>query len=662
MSQSTAGPIRVWDAHLNDDRVSLRWNGWKFAVLAASMSVVACMFCSFVLPALLGAHEWEASSDAWWTVIGAQWVSHGAVGTIYQGDPMFLPLPGLLILLAPIVALGDHLGLVTSFPIGLAYPSMWLLIGPVFFVIGSTSVLGADYLAESLGISRTRRRLMALSVGLLVVVPTCVRAGHPEDLLALGLCCWSLGMLLRGAPLAAAGTLAIAVMMQPWAGLLIPVLGAAAPVGRRLRFLVWSAALPASCAALLLALDPSNAIRSLIKQPMLGNGQKLPWWNLAGHMSIPVGPYLVPARVGSMSRSLAVVVALTAAAWVLRSRRPSTVMAASSVALLARGAFESQFWAWYVAPAAVVMALGVAAGARHSGRRWATGAVGSLVVYGFAGGSYSWNFSLNPWLALAILVGAGFVAIAASLPRTVTQAGEESPADFHAADLELAETLDSLEGATNYASWILEQMGPHLGSKLLEVGAGHGTFTALLARDDRRVMAVDLSRRCAQKLQDRFEGNNGVRVAQGDLSVAAGDGPFDTVVMINVLEHVEDDRAILDELWALLRPGGRLVLWVPALPALYSDFDRRVGHFRRYRLADLRSTLGTAGFKTEDVRYANAIGAVGWWVSARILHSNPTVGRGVRYFDSLLVPLIRRLESWCTPPFGQSILAVAVRP
>lgn len=356
-------------------------------------------------------------------------------------------------------------------------------------------------------------------------------------------------------------------------------------------------------------------------------------------------------------------VAIVVALWVLRDRRPSTLIAASSIALLARGVFESQFWSWYVAPAAVLMAVGVAAGARTERRRWAAGALAAFVVYGFAGGSYDWSWHpFSPWLALAVLVGAGGVAVVASLPARIVGSGRRGPAAaFDDADLELATTLDSLEGASNYASWIFDQMDPYLGSDLLEVGAGHGTFTELLAGGDRRVLAVDLSRRCAEVLRDRFADHAGVHVAHGDLSAAAVDGPFDTVVMINVLEHIEDDTRLLDDLRGMLRPGGRLVLWVPALPGLYSEFDRRVGHFRRYRLADLRARLDAAGFRAEDMHYANAIGALGWWLSARILRGNPTVGPGVRYFDRYLVPIVRRVESWYRPPFGQSILAVATR-
>jgi hypothetical protein len=110
-----------------------------------------------------------------------------------------------------------------------------------------------------------------------------------------------------------------------------------------------------------------------------------------------------------------------------------------------------------------------------------------------------------------------------------------------------------------------------------------------------------------------------------------------------------------------LKPGGWLVLWVPAFPVLYAEFDRKVGHFRRYHLPGLTSQLSRAGFTVVKVRYANAIGAVAWLVVARLLRRTPTRRRSVELFDRYGIPVVRWIESRWQPPFGQSIFAVAVR-
>ncbi len=236
-------------------------------------------------------------------------------------------------------------------------------------------------------------------------------------------------------------------------------------------------------------------------------------------------------------------------------------------------------------------------------------------------------------------------------------------AEFSAADAELAETLDNLDGAGNYAGWIFELIEPHLGGEVLEIGAGHGTFTEMLARKATRVVASDISQRCVSRLRERFRGEEQVEILLGSVDSAAAHGPFDTVVMINVLEHIEDDDGALAELRGrVLRPGGRVVLWVPAFSFLYSDFDRRIGHYRRYTRSGLRAQLSQAGYQVQDVRYVNAVGAVAWLVLARFLRRTPTHGTPVKVFDRYFVPALKRLEQRWQPPFGQSVLAVASRP
>jgi SAM-dependent methyltransferase len=241
------------------------------------------------------------------------------------------------------------------------------------------------------------------------------------------------------------------------------------------------------------------------------------------------------------------------------------------------------------------------------------------------------------------------------------QPPQAAPLPFGEADRELIDTLDHLDGADQYAQWIYTLVEPHLGKEVLEAGAGHGTFTELL-RDGRRVVACDPSERCAQLLRDRFVGDGAVEVLHCDLHEAAKDGPFDSVVMINVLEHVENDAAALRDAWDALRPGGRLVLWVPAMDWLYSDLDRKIGHHRRYHLKQLRRLLGDTGFNAVVLRYVNAIGALGWWVMAKQLGRRPTSAASVQLFDRFVVPVQRRIDERTELPWGQSIFAIAVRP
>ena len=234
-------------------------------------------------------------------------------------------------------------------------------------------------------------------------------------------------------------------------------------------------------------------------------------------------------------------------------------------------------------------------------------------------------------------------------------------ASFPEADAALADTLDSLDDADNYADWIVDLMAPHLSGHILEVGAGHGTMSERLTALG-SVTASDPSPRAVERLRERFSGRTDVDVIEADAAGAAATGPYDGAVMVNVLEHIDDDVGALRGLRQCLRPDGTLVVFSPAFEGLYSAFDRVIGHRRRYRVSSLATVLDDAGFEVLDVRYVNAPGALIWWAYARRLGRVPTEPGAARAFDRAVVPLVRRFEAGRRLPFGQSVLAVARRP
>jgi hypothetical protein len=188
------------------------------------------------------------------------------------------------------------------------------------------------------------------------------------------------------------------------------LLVAATPAGRRVRSMVWSSALPAGCAAMLLAFDFHDAFRSFIVQPMLGDGQHLPWWGFATRVRMVQDGAPIVARLGSGTRSVAVVVAIIAAVIVWRRPTATTIMMGVAIVLLARGIAETEFWCYYLAPAAVFMVLAAAQSAATRGRWW-LGAVSALVAYSCGAAAYD-NYSMPSYLALGILLAsaAGIVA------------------------------------------------------------------------------------------------------------------------------------------------------------------------------------------------------------------------------------------------------------
>lgn len=225
----------------------------------------------------------------------------------------------------------------------------------------------------------------------------------------------------------------------------------------------------------------------------------------------------------------------------------------------------------------------------------------------------------------------------------------------------LTSTLDSLDDAVNYRAWILDLARPYLNGPILEIGAGHGTFTGSLA-DVGPVYALEPGEHAHALLEERYAGDDRVSTTRGVLRDVTADPIFASAVMINVLEHIDDDQAALGEVFERLQPGGHLVVWVPAFELLYSEFDRELGHYRRYRRPQLVELVRRSGFRVERSSYVNLPGWFSWLVITRLLGQRPTAGPLVTVFDRVVVPVVRAVESRIAPPFGQSVILIARKP
>jgi SAM-dependent methyltransferase len=241
------------------------------------------------------------------------------------------------------------------------------------------------------------------------------------------------------------------------------------------------------------------------------------------------------------------------------------------------------------------------------------------------------------------------------------RASQTIPVAFDHADEELAGSLDSLDALERYRDWILSVIEPALRAPILEIGAGHGTFTRALAARG-QVVACEPSGRAFALLAGELASDERVTLVKGDIDDAVEHGPFGSAVAINVLEHIPDDLGALRATFGALVPGGTLALYVPAHMALYSDFDRSIGHQRRYDRRGLTELVQGAGFTVDSCRYMNAAGALAWLVSARVLKQRPTDPARAKLYDRVAVPLIRPLEQRWSPPLGQSLVLLATKP
>lgn len=227
--------------------------------------------------------------------------------------------------------------------------------------------------------------------------------------------------------------------------------------------------------------------------------------------------------------------------------------------------------------------------------------------------------------------------------------------------------LEAMSAAARYPRWIVDQFRTSLGRHVVEVGAGTGAISALLlAEAPETLTLVEPSAMFTLLTANVPARNTAPRVHHhqalfADISSQLSPAP-DTVVYVNVLEHVADDEAELRLIWDALSPGGRCLVFVPALRLLYSPFDRRLGHHRRYSKKELVAKAEAAGFGVVTAKYFDLAGVLPWFVRFRVLRAEALGTASVAAYDRWVVPVTKWFERLIRPPFGKNVLAVLVKP
>jgi SAM-dependent methyltransferase len=224
--------------------------------------------------------------------------------------------------------------------------------------------------------------------------------------------------------------------------------------------------------------------------------------------------------------------------------------------------------------------------------------------------------------------------------------------------------LHVLNEATRYRRWLFSLIQPHLGQHILEVGSGIGNYTDMLL-DKKCVVATDIDETYVRILLERFRNNSNVQVSQLDLNnldhnlmLKLQDYHLDTIINMNVLEHIKDDLEALKAMKEILSGGGRIITIVPAFPKLFGSLDEAYGHYKRYSKEDFINISQALGLSLVYFRYFNFIGILGWIYSSKIRRKKTLSKQSVAVFDRWVVPTISVIEKKLTLPFGLSLIAV----
>jgi 2-polyprenyl-3-methyl-5-hydroxy-6-metoxy-1,4-benzoquinol methylase len=231
------------------------------------------------------------------------------------------------------------------------------------------------------------------------------------------------------------------------------------------------------------------------------------------------------------------------------------------------------------------------------------------------------------------------------------------------------ETLRRLASVQRYNDWLFDELRPHVGQRILEVGCGIGNMTTYFIERE-LIVALDVQAESLEMAAQKFPNHPNLALVQGDIAdpaILPRLAPYevDTVVCLNVLEHIKADDRALRHMLRLLKPGGQLLLFVPAGMYLYGTLDEGLHHWRRYEREALGKLVAAQGFEIVRLTYMNLAGIPGWWLNSRVLKRKLLPRRMLGLFNTLTPFFIwfeRSAQRIAPLPVGQSLLCIARKP
>lgn len=223
---------------------------------------------------------------------------------------------------------------------------------------------------------------------------------------------------------------------------------------------------------------------------------------------------------------------------------------------------------------------------------------------------------------------------------------------------------ESMEFADNYNNWIVQKFSPYIGKSILEIGTGQGNFKKFFGNKVDNYVSLDIDADVISRASQRDP--DGIYLV-GDIATEKFvkdtiNYNIDTVLCVNVLEHVTDHQTAFNNMISVLRKGGHLLLFVPAFMHLYNDLDKLAGHHRRYTKQMARElTRMNSNCEVVTLEYFNPVGAFGWWINKFVTHKNinsNNVNSQVKFFDKYVMPVSKFSNPIFKSFWGQSLVAV----
>lgn len=223
------------------------------------------------------------------------------------------------------------------------------------------------------------------------------------------------------------------------------------------------------------------------------------------------------------------------------------------------------------------------------------------------------------------------------------------------------QTLQNLHLAPAFNQWVVEQFESALLGSVLEIGSGIGNLTACLLQKNIQLTASDIDPAYLERLKQQFGSHAhlaGIETLDLDQPLKPDNKIYQTILLINVLEHIPDPQKALKGLRSKLAPNGKIILLVPAYRWLYCRLDRELGHHRRYNRKMLLQELNDAGFQAEQIHSFNAMGLLGWGLWGKILNGKLLNQSLIKTYEKLM-PLNRGVDKLFQNRIGLSLIAIA---